>query len=581
MDARNRSIPDWFDRIRTGQVLLPRFQRHLAWAHGEVGALLEAVLRSLPAGAVLVLEVGNDQPFESRTMVGAPEPVERCTEHLLDGQQRLTALWRSLNDDYEDRTWLIGNEVDEESGAVRTTVVGQARYWRNGDQYPRWVDDPVQLWARRFIPARLLRPGDIQQEIRTWADAATENDLASSRDLENEIGRLRVLISTYNIPYLSLPTTTPRDVALDVFIKLNTSSVPLTAYDIVVAQLEAKTGQPLHDMVASLVSAAPSAEIYRDPGNWALDVASLREDHSPTQASYLKLQPSSFNEHWELIVAGVDWTTRFIEDEKVFDALRLPTVAVLPILAALYDSLPTQPDQLGRARTILRAYTWRSFLTRRYEQSVGSRSLQDFRGLRTALAKDLAVDDLASIVPIFDEDEYPLPTTESLQQARWPRYKDILGRGVLAVSLRAGGHDLADGAPASRESVKHREYHHLFPDSIITGDAAGLPSSRSYRALNCALITWRTNRTIAAREPIAYLRDRMDGAGGLGEQVIRDRLRTHLVPYEELSVGWSHLTDAEDHGEVIRSDYEHFLEARARLVLGPALELCNGMIPTS
>jgi hypothetical protein len=147
-------------------------------------------------------------------MVGAPDPVERCTEHLLDGQQRLTALWRSLNDDYEDRTWLIGNEVDEEFGTARTAVVGQARYWRNGDQYPRWVDDPVQLWARRFIPARLLRPGDIQQEIRTWADAATQNDLASSRDLENEIGRLRVLISTYNIPYLSLPTTTPRDVAL-------------------------------------------------------------------------------------------------------------------------------------------------------------------------------------------------------------------------------------------------------------------------------------------------------------------------------------------------------------------------------
>ena len=116
MDARNRSIPDWFDRIRTGQVLLPRFQRHLAWSHGEVGSLLEAVLRSLPAGAVLVLEVGNEQPFVSRKMVGAPDPTERCTEQLLDGQQRLTALWRSLTDDYEDRTWLIGKELDEETG---------------------------------------------------------------------------------------------------------------------------------------------------------------------------------------------------------------------------------------------------------------------------------------------------------------------------------------------------------------------------------------------------------------------------------------------------------------------------------
>jgi hypothetical protein len=194
--------------------------------------------------------------------------------------------------------------------------------------------------------------------------------------------------------------------------------------------------------------------------------------------------------------------------------------------------------------------------------------------------KDLPVDELAGVIPIFDEDEYPLPTVETLQHARWPRYKDILGRGVLAVSLRAGGHDLADGAPASRESVRHREYHHLFPDSIITGEDAALPSSKSYRALNCALITWRTNRTIAAREPITYLRDRMDGAGGLGEQVIRDRLRTHLVPYDELSVGWSHITSSEARGLAIRADYERFLEARARMLLGPALDLCNGRIPT-
>ena len=71
------------------------------------------------------------------------------------------------------------------------------------------------------------------------------------------------MIQTYNIPYLSLPTTTPRDVALDVFIKMNTSSVPLTAFDIIVAQLEAATGQPLHDLVADLVSTIPTAEYYR------------------------------------------------------------------------------------------------------------------------------------------------------------------------------------------------------------------------------------------------------------------------------------------------------------------------------
>ena len=251
---------------------------------------------------------------------------------------------------------------------------------------------------------------------------------------------------------------------------------------------------------------------------------------------------------WNEIVDGIGWTTRFLEEERVFDALRLPTIAILPILAALHQILPVQPDQLGHARTILRGYCWRAFLTRRYEQSVGSRSLQDFRGLRTAITKNLPIDELAELIPIFDEREYPLPTVETLQQARWPRYKDILGRGVLAVSLRAGGHDLADGAPVTRGSLRHREYHHLFPDRILTGEDAGLSSFRSYRALNCALITWRTNRVIAAKEPLSYLSDRISGAGVLGAEIIRERLRTHLVPYDELAVGWADAIDGEVRG---------------------------------
>src|SRR5665213_1370100 len=191
MDARNRTIPLWFSRIRTGQVLLPRFQRFQAWSHSEVGALLEAVLRDLPSGAALVLEVGDVEPFISRKMIGTPDPTERCTEHLLDGQQRLTALWRSLHDDYEDRTWLIRTEFDEEHDREKVVAFGQSRWMKGNQRYPLWVDNPAELWARRFIPVRLLQPEEIMAEIRTWADAATGDDLAASRDLETEILALR------------------------------------------------------------------------------------------------------------------------------------------------------------------------------------------------------------------------------------------------------------------------------------------------------------------------------------------------------------------------------------------------------
>ena len=197
------------------------------------------------------------------------------------------------------------------------------------------------------------------------------------------------------------------------------------------------------------------------------------------------------------------YTTEFLTEEHVFDQKRLPSVAVLPIIAALHEYLPTQPDRLGNARRILRAFLWRAFLTGRYERSAGSRSLQDFLGLKTAITEDLPTTTLASIAPIFDEEQYPLPTLEALLEARWPTYRDTLARGILAVTLRTGARDLADDVPATRESIKGREYHHLFPDSVLTSDPPNLPSSQSFRALNCALITWRNRSDHCRQGPCA------------------------------------------------------------------------------
>jgi uncharacterized protein with ParB-like and HNH nuclease domain len=97
MEARNRLLPDWFTRIRSRQISLPRFQRMVAWGPNEVAGLLTTVLRGLPGGATLILEVGDSLPFVSRTMVDAPSDGERITELLLDGQQRLTSNWRELS----------------------------------------------------------------------------------------------------------------------------------------------------------------------------------------------------------------------------------------------------------------------------------------------------------------------------------------------------------------------------------------------------------------------------------------------------------------------------------------------------
>src|SRR5919107_134052 len=93
VQARDRAVDEWFSRISSGQMQLPRFQRFEAWGNREVADLLQTVLDELPAGATLILEVGDTSPFKYRPIQAASSGPERLTELLLDGQQRLTALW--------------------------------------------------------------------------------------------------------------------------------------------------------------------------------------------------------------------------------------------------------------------------------------------------------------------------------------------------------------------------------------------------------------------------------------------------------------------------------------------------------
>lgn len=552
LEARNRLLPDWLTKIRTHQIVLPRFQRFQAWSHQQVTGLLNNVLQELPAGAVLILEIGEKEPFHSRPVVGAPDSGERVTEHLLDGQQRLTALWRSLHDHYEDRSYFVVLD-DEQEGSEGYSVISHGRWKKDGDRYPLWINSPSKVWSRNLIPVPLLRPDSkAEMALEKWAEAASENNRDIERQIIREANRLRQKFAAFNIPFLSLPSTTNNETALNVFIQMNTSASPLTAYDIVVAQVEAAAGASLHELTDDLKKKAPSVEAYTDSSDLMLAVTALLQDKPPSKSTYLS---QGFSEHlvgvWDKTISGVRRAVAFLEEERIFDGKRLPTDVVLYPLAALWAQVPDGLDAEGKARHLLRKYIWRAFCTDRYERTSTTRALSDYRKL-LALLKGAP----SSEPEIFDAERYALPSIEEIMMAGWPVRKDRLGRAVLAVALRSGGLDFADGSRVSRENLKKREYHHLFPNAWLARQ--GYAENEIFRSLNCGLVSWRTNRTISDKSPSLYLNDRMEGSS-LGEAEVKHRLESHLIPFDPIS----------------RDSYQEFLEQRAGLVLCEMKKLCD------
>ena len=552
MEARNRLLPDWLTKIRTRQITLPRFQRFQAWSHAQITGLLNNVLQELPAGAVLILEVGDKEPFHSRPVFGAPDQGDRVNEHLLDGQQRLTALWRSLHDHYQDRSFFV--VIDQDTDADTPYYIESFGRWdKAGQRYPLWLNNPVELWAKKMVPVSLLRPdNEAERDLDKWAEAASSGDYDVEKTITKQANRLRQKFAAFNIPFLSLPSTTNNETALNVFIQMNTSASPLSAYDIVVAQVEAVAEKSLHELTDKLRQEAPAVEEYISPPDLMLAVTALLQDKVPNQSTYLA---KGFSDHlvnvWDKTVSGVRRAIAFLEEEKIFDGKRLPTDVVLYPLAALWAQVPDGLDSEGQARHLLRKYIWRAFCTDRYERTSATRALTDFRQLSGLLKGNSGIS-----ADIFDESKHPLPNVEQIQQAGWPVRKDRLARAILAVALRSGGLDFADGSPASRASLKKREYHHLFPNAWLTRAEFG--EEEIFRSLNCGLVSWKTNRTISDKSPSQYLQERMDAAE-LGEEEIRHRLNSHLIPFEPIK----------------NETYDEFLSLRAEKVQEQMLKLCG------
>ena len=93
LEARNRRIPDWLTRVRTGQLVLPRFQRFESWSHSEVSRSLTrcCVADRLEPHWCLQSETQNLH----QSSCGGGTPTDRMySGHLLDGQQRLTPCGR-------------------------------------------------------------------------------------------------------------------------------------------------------------------------------------------------------------------------------------------------------------------------------------------------------------------------------------------------------------------------------------------------------------------------------------------------------------------------------------------------------
>ena len=301
--------------------------------------------------------------------------------NLLDGQQRMTALWRSLIDDYDEFTVFVSLENEE-----RPEIEIVKRYIsKSGKRMPLWADIPAECLERSYFPVSILCPGSKgEHAMDEWTEAA-ETD----KSTDKAIMRLRQRLASYPIPFLSLPVTTEQETALDVFIKMNTSASPLKDFDIVVAQLEGAVGDSLHDMIAELNEKVPAAADYGKVEDAALAIGALLNGKPPLKRTYLDPAfGSELANVWDQVVVGLKRGVSFLRDEAIFNERLLPTEVIVYLTGALWAHVPVDgADQEGRARTLIRKAIWRASFTDRYLKTATTRAFADYKAIQDMIVR--------------------------------------------------------------------------------------------------------------------------------------------------------------------------------------------------
>ncbi|QTP60323.1 DUF262 domain-containing protein [Billgrantia antri] len=219
------TIDKILNRVRTSKLALPDFQRDFVWSPGRVAELLDSISRQWPIGALLLLE--GPQQFASRSINCGPF-IEKNSEpsFILDGQQRITALYHAVYD-VSDYCYYVDFKIlnQEKEEYIR---------WERRDKFTKlYPSTKERALAQIALISDLWELQDFYSWISYVEDENEKIKLVQARDT-----RLSGLQSkVYKVMAIELEQGIDLEALSRIFETLNRTGVRLNAFDLMVASL--------------------------------------------------------------------------------------------------------------------------------------------------------------------------------------------------------------------------------------------------------------------------------------------------------------------------------------------------------
>ncbi|HOI68435.1 MAG TPA: DUF262 domain-containing protein [Methanothrix sp.] len=536
------------DDIKRGKIQVPEFQRDWKWDDDHIKSILASVSLSYPVGAVMMLETGNENVrFEPRPIDGVENPEIGCPDFLiLDGQQRLTALFQALYSQKPAKTKDVrGKEIkrwyyiniehaiklnnDREDAIVGLPEDKVIRNFRN-EVISDYSTAEKEYEAGLFPLNNVFDSSDWRRGFNEYFDHNQEK----SKLWDKFEGEVVKRFEQYQIPVIQLTKETPKDAVCQVFEKVNTKGVSLNVFELLTATFAAdefilrKDWSLRKDRLKKkkLLAKIENTEFLQavtllatwQNRNTCINSGQAAENAPPVSCKrkdILNLSLADYQKWADPVIEGFERAAKFLHTQKIFSARDIPYSTQLIPMAAILAVLGDEADKEG-IRAKLSRWFWCGVLGELYGSAIETRFARDLSEFLTW------IDGGAEPITVYDAGFNPsrLFTLRTRNSAAY--------KGILAILIRGGALDLRTGYSIDEQSYfdEKIDIHHIFPQDWCSSN--GIEQERCNCIINKTPISAKTNRIIGGTAPSDYL-THMERNAGISSDHMDEILTTHSI----------------------------------------------------
>ena len=468
------------NHMKQGNLQIPRFQREFVWPTTKTRALLDSMYKEFPIGTFFFWQAPNGYSHYFRKLadLNIPEPAPGFPiSYILDGQQRLTSLYVTIN----------GLTVrSQDYGRICIDLQRAEEFMQNQEE---GFDEDIFVTRNpnnvRYVSVADLLGPDFHEAYKTVAD--------EWKDLLNSV-RNRFTTYPFSVVWVR---DQPLGEVVEIFQRINQGGKRLSRYDLVCANLWTPDFD-FRKQVATFNQQLAASGFGKIDETIVTQAFALILRGKCTTATELDLKTDEVHNAWYDVITAVTQAVDFVQANLgVKRADFLPYRGILSVLAVYFYNQKSRA-MTATHREVLWEWFWRVALSERYGSTSPSRMAEDAQKLN---------DLIAGKSPAF---AYPTKATpEAVARVRMTSTTSALRNAILCMLALRQPLNLKDNSPVNISDAffatfTKAERHHIFPNAFLQRE--GYSSRVVHLVANFCFISAALNKEISSKAPSVYMK---------------------------------------------------------------------------